>query len=113
MPYYHRNYHREMVIEFCRGWQAMGKATEVPKAAWFSCHLPPGRLTVVVLVNVPKGVFAPIRTITHDITYIARAAGDATTAEVTTVILAGFVHTATPRWDEVGAGFHRLPPLKQ
>ncbi len=69
-------------------------------------YLPPRRLTVVVLVDVPQGIYAPIRSITHHIADIAHAAGDDAPTEVAAVVFACFVDTTTPRRDEVGAGFH-------
>jgi hypothetical protein len=91
----------------------MGETTEMPESARLLRYLPPWRLAVVVFVDVPEGIFTPIRAITDHVTDITHATGDDAAADIATVVFASFVDTTTPRQDKVGAGFHRLPPLKQ
>ncbi len=107
MPYHHRHDDGEGVFILSRRRQSVGQTTEVHKTARVRGYLPPRRLTVVVLVDVPQGIDTPIRTITHHITDIAHTAGDDAAAEVAAVVFAGFVDAPTPRRDEVGAGFHQ------
>lgn len=84
----------------------MRQPPDMLETTWMRGYLPPRRLTVVVLVDVPQGIFAPIRSITYHIADIAHAAGDDAATEVAAVVFARFVHATTPRRDEVGADFH-------
>ena len=112
MSYNHRYGQREWfwALDWCR--ETMGETTNVLESTRVSCYLPPRRFAIMVLMDVPQGVFAPSRTVSYHITYIAGTTGDDAITEVAAVIFSSGVHTTTPRGDEVGAGFHEEPPLK-
>lgn len=112
MTDHHRHNMGEGIRVLSRGRQPMRQATKVLQAARMLRYLPPRRLAVVVLVNVPERVFTLIRTVTHHITDVARTAGDNTPTEITAVVFPSFVDPATPAFDQVSSGFrchHSIP----